>query len=87
METDWERFAKWEEKEESKEEMFKDEPLQSESTASECGVCFDSCLRPKNLSVKLGADVPERSALNQSTWLLTLSEGQIPFTLTFSHPA
>lgn len=54
---------------------------------SESGVCFDSWFCPKYLSVNVGADVPYRSALNQSVWLLTLSEGQISFTLTSSHPA
>lgn len=54
---------------------------------SECSVFLNSWLCPKYLSVNVGADVPERSPLNQSTWLLTLSEGQIPFTLTSSHPA
>lgn len=31
---------------------------------SESGVCFDSWICPKYSSVNVGADVPERSALN-----------------------
>lgn len=44
-------------------------------------------LCPKHFSVNVGVSVPLRSPLNQSSWLLTLSEGQIPFTLTSSHHA
>lgn len=54
---------------------------------SDAGVCFDCWLCPKYLSVNVGADGPKGSALNQAAWLLTLSEDQIPFTLTSSHPA
>lgn len=87
LERGWpnDRECKWEQVvREKSTEMRHDTERKRES---ESGVCFDSWSCPMYLSVNVGADVPYRSALNQSVWLLTLSEGQISFTLTSSHPA